>query len=278
MDTILVRYCEIGLKSDPVRRRFEHRLQQNMVNMLVADSVEAVVKRGNARFYVETENLNGAIASLRKVFGIASLSVAEVTSPRLEDICEVAAELSANAIADNTTFAVRARHDDGNQPYTSMDINRAVGQAILDRNSERGVSVNLNDPSTTVYIEVRCNKAFIFSDYIRCHGGLPLGSQGTVVAEVRDDRGVVSAWLMMKRGCRVAVRGDYGADVLRRYDPGLKVLSSDMPDPGRSLGRVLGISVDELDNVDMSGIPKFFPTIGMSDSTVNQLLKEMTAG
>ena len=277
MDTILVRYCEIGLKSDPVRRRFEHRLQQNMVNMLVADSVEAVVRRGNARFYVETEDTDIAIASLKKVFGIASLSVARVTSPLLEDICKVTAELSVDAIADGSTFAVRARHDDGNQPYTSMDINRAVGQAILDRNSRRGISVNLNDPDTTVYIEVRCNKAYIFSDYIRCHGGLPLGSQGTVVAEVHDDRGVVSAWLMMKRGCRVAVRGDYGADVLRRYDPGLKVLSSDMSDPGRSLGRVLGISVDELDNVDMSGIPKFFPTIGMSDSTVNQLLKEITA-
>ena len=55
MDTILVRYCEIGLKSDPVRRRFETILEQNMVSMLAADSVEAVVKRGNARFYVETE-------------------------------------------------------------------------------------------------------------------------------------------------------------------------------------------------------------------------------
>ena len=277
MDTILVRYCEIGLKSDPVRRRFEHRLQQNMVNMLVADSVEAVVRRGNARFYVETEDADVAIASLKKVFGIASLSVAEVTSPRLEDIRKVAAELSVDAITEGNTFAVRSRHDDGNQSYTSMDINRAVGQAILDKNVGRGISVNLSDPDTTIYIEVRCGKAYIFTSYLDCHGGLPLGSQGTVVAEVHDDRGVVSAWLMMKRGCRVAVRGDYGADVLRRYDPGLKVLSSDMSDPGRSLGRVLGISVDELDNVDMSGIPKFFPTIGMSDSTVNQLLKEITA-
>ncbi len=278
MDTILVRYCEIGLKSDPVRRRFEHRLEQNMINMLTADSVEAIVKRGNARFYVETENRDGAVASLRKVFGIASLSVAEVTSPRLEDICEVATELSANAIADNTTFAVRSRHDDGNQSYTSMDINRAVGQAILDKNSGREISVNLNDPDTTIYIEVRCNKAYIFSDYIRCHGGLPLGSQGTVVAEVHDERGVVSAWLMMKRGCRVAVRGEYGADVLRRYEPNLKVLSDDMPDPGRTLGKVMGISVDGLDDVDMSGLPKFFPTIGMTDAQVQGLLTEITAG
>ncbi len=276
MDTILVRYCEIGLKSDPVRRRFEHRLEQNMINMLTADSVEAIVKRGNARFYVETEDVDAAVASLKKVFGIASLSVAEVTSPRLEDICRVATELSVNAIADNATFAVRARHDDGHEKYTSMDINRAVGKAILDRNVGRGISVDLNKPDTTVYIEVRCGRTYIFSDYLDCHGGLPLGSQGTVVAEVHNDRGVVSAWLMMKRGCRVAVRGDYGADVLRRYEPNLKVLSDDMPDPSRTLGRVLGISVDELGSTAPPGsLPLFYPTIGMTDSQVQRLLEEI---
>lgn len=276
MDTILVRYCEIGLKSDPVRRRFENRLQQNMINMLVADSVEAIVRRGNARFYVETGNLEGAIASLKKVFGIASISVARVTSPLLEDICKVAAELSVNAIADDTTFAVRSRHDDEREKYTSMDINRAVGQAILDENARRGIRVDLNNPDTTIYVEVRCGRAYIFSDYVKCNGGLPLGSQGTVVAEVRDDRGIVSAWLMMKRGCRVAVRGDYGADVLRRYDPGLKVLSDDMSDPGRSLGRVLGISVEGLESVALSeSIPLFYPTIGMTDAQIQGLLKEI---
>lgn len=278
MDTILVRYCEIGLKSDPVRRRFEHRLQQNMVNMLVADSVEAVVKRGNARFYVETENLDGAVTSLKKVFGIASLSVAEVISPRLDDICKAAAELSVDAIADNTTFAVRSRHDDGREKYTSMDVNRAVGKAILNRNIGRGISVDLSNPNTTIYIEIRCGRTYIFSDYLDCHGGLPLGSQGMVVAEVHDDRGIVSAWLMMKRGCRVAVRGDYGADVLRRYEPNLKVLSDDVPDPGRTLGRVLGISVNELESVDVTGLPVFFPTVGMTDAQVQGLLAEITAG
>ena len=278
MDTILVRYCEIGLKSDPVRRRFEHRLQQNMVNMLVADSVEAVVRRGNARFYVETEDADVAIASLKKVFGIASLSVAEVTSPRLEDIRKVAAELSVDAIADNTTFAVRSRHDDGREKYTSMDINKAVGEAILDRNVGRGISVDLSDPDTTVYIEVRCGKAYIFTSYLDCHGGLPLGSQGTVVAEVHDDRGIVSAWLMMKRGCRVAVRGDYKADLLRRYEPNLKILSDDMPDPSRTLGRVLGISVDELGSTAPPGsLPLFYPTIGMTDTQVQGLLEEIEA-
>lgn len=279
MSTILVRYSEIGLKSDPVRRRFENILNQNMSAMLVADGVEALVKRGNARFYVECEDSDKAVASLRKVFGIASLSVATVTTPKLDDICEVTAEISKSELKDGMTFAVRARHDDGNQKYTSVDINKAVGSAILDANQGRGIKVNLNEPEKTFYIEVRCNKAYIFSSYIDCHAGLPLGSQGTVLATVDNDRGVVSAWLMMKRGCRVVVRGDYGSDILRKYDPNLKILAEDGKEPQKTLGYVFGTSVADFDTMNQAdfSLPLFFPTIGMTDSKVGDILSEIEA-
>lgn len=275
MDTILIRYSEIGLKSDPVRRRFETRLYQNMVSMLAADGVEAVVKRGNARFYVETEDVPGAVRSLKRVFGVASLSVASVTTPDLDSICSRAAELSMTELKDGSTFAVRSRHDDGREKYTSLDINRAVGAAILEANKGRGITVDLSDPDETVYVEVRNGRAYIFPSYIRCHAGLPLGSQGTVVARVEDDRGLLSAWLMMKRGCRVAVKGGYGSDVLRRYDPKLQVLSEGDREPKRTLGYVLGIDLKGLEAIDQAdwSLPLFFPTIGMTDETVAGLLK-----
>ena len=43
MSLLLVRYCEIGLKSTPVRRRFENILKDNMLTMLAADGVEAII-------------------------------------------------------------------------------------------------------------------------------------------------------------------------------------------------------------------------------------------
>ncbi len=277
MSTILARYSEIGLKSDPVRRRFESMLQRNMVSMLVEDSVEALVTRGNARFYIETEDTDAAIASLRKVFGIASLSVATVVPSDMDSMVAATVELSKSIIRDGESFAIRARRNGENRGFTSMDIERTVGAAVMDANAGRGISVNLTDPDRIVYIEARCGKAYIFPSYIRCHAGLPLGSQGAVVAEVDDDRGLASAWLMMKRGCRVTVRGSHRTDLLMKYDPRLRTLGRDDPDPYKSLGTVLGTTVDTFGDICRydHGLPLFFPTIGMGDDEVEAIVATM---
>ena len=150
-------------------------------------------------------------------------------------------------MADGKTFAVRARRE-GGQKYTSMDIARQVGDAIWDANLDKHPKVNLS---------------------IYAHAGLPLGTQGRVVAYVDDDRGLLSAWLMMKRGCRVYVVGDYGLGVLRQYDPRLKVI-----DPGfrveRNLGYVFGYGLEEAAGFDPASRdrPAFFPTVGMTDAEV----------
>ena len=91
MSVILARYAEIGLKSAPVRRRFENQLRENAVNMLMEDGVEAIVEKQGARLYVEAEDPERAVATLRRVFGIASVSVTETTSSKMEDICALAA-------------------------------------------------------------------------------------------------------------------------------------------------------------------------------------------
>ena len=249
MSVLLVRYSEIGLKSAPVRRRFENQLKDNMLSMLMEDGVEALVTKNGARYYVEATEPDAAVASLRRVFGVGSISVAEeCDSSRMEDICSKAAEYSRSRISAGQSFAVKARRE-GSQGYTSMDVGREAGSAIFIANEDRGVRVDLTDPDVVFYVEVRENRAFVFGEYIRCHAGLPVGSQGKVIAEVGDERGMVAAWLMMKRGCRVIAHGD--ADLialLRRYDPLLKVGDGNP----QALGYVLGTSLDGLDAPSMS--------------------------
>lgn len=277
MSVLLVRYSEIGLKSAPVRRRFENQLKDNMLSMLMEDGVEALVTKNGARYYVEATDPDAAVASLRRVFGVGSISVAEeCDSSRMEDICSKAAEYSRSRISAGQSFAVKARRE-GSQGYTSMDVGREAGSAIFIANEDRGVRVDLTDPDVVFYVEVRENRAFVFGEYIRCHAGLPVGSQGKVIAEVGDERGMVAAWLMMKRGCRVIAHGD--ADLialLRRYDPLLKVGDGNP----QALGYVLGTSLDGLDAVDVSsyGVPVYFPTIGMSDDEVSELAGVIRAG
>ena len=77
MSILLVRYSEIGLKSAPVRRRFENQLKDNMLSMLMEDGVEAFITKSGARYYVEASDIAAAVFSLRRVFGVGSISVAE---------------------------------------------------------------------------------------------------------------------------------------------------------------------------------------------------------
>ena len=271
----MVRYCEIGLKSTPVRRRFENILKDNMLTMLAADGVEAIITYADARYFIETNDIQGCVDSVKKVFGIASLSVAEECSSDMDDICASAADYSVGRISEGQSFAVKARRE-GSHPYTSMDVGREAGSAIFLRNEKLGVKVDLTNPEKVFYIEVRNNKAYIFDSYITCPGGLPLGSQGRVFADISDERGMVSAWMMMKRGCRTMVRGDCGIDILRSYDPTLRSVTDEEIASGsvkEILGMVMGTSLEGLDSVDVSkyDVPVYFPTIGMTDDEVGKL-------
>jgi thiamine biosynthesis protein ThiI len=272
---ILARYSEIGLKSTPVRVKFENRLRDNIMSMLAGDRIEALVTKKDARFYIEAEDIDAAVSSVKRVFGISSLSVAEVCSSDMTDICSTAAEYSKSRLKEGDSFAVKARRE-GNHGYTSVDVGREAGSAIFLANESKGVRVDLTDPDVTFYVEVRNNKAFVFGSYIRCHGGLPIGTQGKVIAEVQNDRDVLSAWLMMKRGCKVIVKGER-QPLLERYDPEIRYGTETSPD---ILGAVRGVSMSEPERLSASdrGVPLYFPTIGMSDEEVCSVLRMIKEG
>ena len=276
---ILVRYCEIGLKSTPVRRRFEGILRENMLTMLANDGIETLITFADARFFIETNDIDGCVNSVKKVFGIASISVAEECTSDMDDICRAAAEYSVGRLEKGQSFAVKARRE-GQHPYTSMDVGREAGSAIFERNEDKGVKVDLTNPEKIFYIEVRNSKAYIFDSYIDCPGGLPLGSQGRVFADISDRRGMVSAWMMMKRGCRTMVHGDCDVDLLQRYDPTLRSLTTEQIEGGNikeMMGMVLGTPLEGLDSVDVSkyDVPVYFPTIGMTDDDVDSLYEQI---
>lgn len=277
MAILLVRYSEIGLKSAPVRKRFENQLKDNILNMLMEDGVEALVSKRGARYYVEATDPDAAVRSVKKVFGVASISVAEVCSSRMEDMCEAAAAYSEGRISEGQSFAVKARRE-GSQGYTSMDVGREVGSAIFLANEDKGVKVDLTDPEVVFFVEVRDNQAYIFQDYVKCHGGLPVGTQGKVIADAAGDRGLVSAWLMMKRGCRILLKDETNMDALKVYDPLMRPVRAF--DDKHVFGYVLGTDIGEIGSVDVSqyDLPVFFPTVGMTDEEVASLAASIREG
>ncbi len=199
---ILCRYGETALKSEHTRRFFEDKMISNINKGLKSRNIEFTIKREPGRLYIKTKQWEEAADILKRVFGLTSVSpIKEFTiKADIEKIVNYAERFAKRFIRKEDTFAVRARRT-GNDAFTSQMIERKVGARIVE---SIGAKVDLTNPDKTLYIEVRQNRAFFFKDKIKCPGGLPLGTQGSVV--VLFSGGIdsaVAAWMMMKRGCRV---------------------------------------------------------------------------
>ena len=92
------------------------------------------------------------------------------------------------------------------------------------------------------------------------------------LAEVENERGLLSALLMMKRGCKVYVKGDYGLDVLREFDPNIKVVDDGIFS-SKYLGISMGLDINQIADFEQGDMPVFFPSIGMTDDEVAEQMK-----
>ncbi|AKA49358.1 hypothetical protein IX51_09865 [uncultured archaeon] len=194
----IVRYSEIGLKGTKARERMEQLLVRNISKGLGELSVEATIKRGFGRIYITGETDSDRAADvLSRTMGVKNYSRAiHSRFTRLEDITSKAVELWADKV-NGKSFAVRARRT-GQHDFSSRDIMRAVGDAVYPYAGR----VNLVNPDVEINVEVRENSAYYFGEYSPGPGGLPLGSEGKLVALVSGGiDSPVAAWSVMKRGC-----------------------------------------------------------------------------
>jgi thiamine biosynthesis protein ThiI len=286
MDLILVRYSEVGLKSRTVRSRFERVLMDNMISALAREGIEALVNCDQGRIYVRTDKarIDDGIKVLQRVFGIASVSPVIETSSDMESIKATAVTYSKEVLADGSTFKIKSRRV-GSHPFTSMDIAVLVGEAVLNANQDRGVKVDIHNPDKEMFVEVRDNQAFVFSEYCDGTGGLPMGSQGKVLVMLEKDTDALAAWLIMKRGCRALAVSDgenEAVRIVRRWDPELKMLP-----PGdlqayckkhKASAIVYGYLVEDEARIKESvglPVPAFYPIIGMDESTIAERMERI---
>ena len=200
----------------------------NMISALAREGIEALVNCDQGRIYVRTDRtrIDEAIKVLQRVFGIASVSPVIETSSDMESIMATAVAYSKEVLVDGSTFKIKSRRV-GTHQFTSMDIAVQVGEAVLYANQDRGVTVDIHDPDKEIFVEVRENQTFIFSEYCDGTGGLPMGSQGKVLVMLEKETDALAAWLIMKRGCRalaVSEGENEAVRIVRRWDPELKVL------------------------------------------------------
>lgn len=199
---VLVRYSELAVKGPATRRRMERLLVDAIEEALRRRGVGYErVERVPGRIVVWGAGAEGARAAAR-VFGVKSASPAVAYRfSSIEDIVEEGARLFSGLVRGRI-FRVRARRS-GRHGFTSKDVERLLGARLLELGA---AGVDLERPEVTVYVEIRDDRAFYYSETVPGPGGLPLGSEEPVLALYSGGfDSTVASWLVMRRGSPVGL-------------------------------------------------------------------------
>ena len=175
---LLVRYAEIHLKGLN-RPYFERALMRAIAEALQPDKV--TVKREQGRIFVfgvPADRLYIAADKLTRVFGIHSVSPTLSCEKDFQKIEEAASALMEKTLSDGQpkTFKVFARRADKSFPMRSSEICAELGHTLLVRFPL--LKVDVHKPALSVGVEIRQERAFVFTEEIPCAGGMPVGCNG----------------------------------------------------------------------------------------------------
>jgi thiamine biosynthesis protein ThiI len=216
---VLIGYGDLGVKSRGVRTRMAERLRDHCAALLAARSLPGTVEREWARLVVRFAADAGsdpdAVArALADAFGAVWTRPAAVCAPTVDAVVAALVAVAHERPRSGGTvgpFAVRANRA-GDHPFGARDLEVAGGRAI---EAATGASVDLDDPAVVYRVDCRDDEAFVSATQYDGPGGLPLGTQGRVVALVSGGiDSPVAAYEAMRRGCEVTPLyvslGDYG--------------------------------------------------------------------
>jgi len=264
---VLIRYSEIGLKSRYVRKKFEEMLISDMRKAFRYYGIKHRVRKTWGRIFVEVDNFEKATEPLKNVFGIVSFSPVIETEADIESIEKVATEYAS--IRNGETFAIRARRT-GSHNFTSQDVAVKVGKAVENATHAR---VDLTNPDREIFIEVRDNKAFIFSEKIKGARGMPYGSQGKIVGIVENEDDMLASWLMMRRGCIVdfACNAEMAEEVEKRMmwrDTDINIIEGEKYEFAENLATKIGAKAIVVGNEEFKKmhLPVFYPLLGFKEA------------
>ena len=203
LHSFLVKYAEIGVKGKN-RYIFEDALMQQIKYALKRFDIEGcTVSRANGRVYVECPedyDYDGVVEALSHVFGISAFCPMERRKERsLEDIKRNAVEYIKNNYEKTAfSFKVDTRRADKGYPLTSMEVDAAVGEAILE--AFPGTRVDVHSPEEVIHVEIR-ETINIYSKVIKGAAGMPLGTNGKAMLLLSGGiDSPVAGYMTAKRG------------------------------------------------------------------------------
>jgi adenylyl- and sulfurtransferase ThiI len=189
---------EIGIKSKPVRSDYERLILKSIKTRMKAAPLQySKIWRIAGRIYVECEDAGVVARSLSRLFGVSSTSAGTSTGTELERIVNFGTKMAKDKFNPGT-FAIRCRRV-GEHSYSSQDVCRALGNAIL--STGMPLTVDLEKPDQVLNVEIRDDMAITYSGHYRGPDGFPLGAQGPVVGVMDGSpESLLACWSIMKRG------------------------------------------------------------------------------
>ncbi|RLQ23525.1 tRNA 4-thiouridine(8) synthase ThiI [Seongchinamella sediminis] len=198
-------FSEIAIKSKPVRRRLVAQLHENLKSVLREFDPDIQVQKAWDKLLVETAledpaQVQRMVEAMRNTAGITYvLEVVECPLPALDDIVDRVLPIYGPRLPGKT-FAVRCKRT-GNHDFTSVDVERTVGAALLAQTGAAGVK--LKHPDVQVELEISKKTMFVIGRRHRGLGGYPVGSVDPVLSLISGGfDSPVASYLTMKRGMR----------------------------------------------------------------------------
>ena len=177
--SFLIKYAEIGTKGKN-RFLFEDALIKQIKHALRPVEGKFIISKESGRIYMDAQgeyDYDEVIAALKRVFGIAWICpMFQIEKTDFEEIKKEVASYVDQVYEDkNFTFKVDAKRVDKKYPVSSEQMNRDLGEVILDTFPE--TKVDVHHPDVLLKVEVR-KLVNIYSVMIPGPGGMPVGTNG----------------------------------------------------------------------------------------------------
>lgn len=194
---IIIHYSELALKKGN-RDYFENRLLRN-INETMDGLGLPRARRISGRMLLDVPSdadIDGVKDRLSRVFGIAYFGEGRRVGWDLEAITETAWNLIR--AEPFRSFRIDTRRPDKRFPMNSVELNRHVGAAVVERS---GARVDLSRAERPCWIELVEGQALVSVERIPGAGGLPSHTGGRVAVLLSGGiDSPVAAWRMMRRG------------------------------------------------------------------------------
>ena len=203
--SFLIKNAEIGTKGKN-RYLFEDALIHQIRNALKKVEGKFLASKESGRIYVQAQSsydYDDVVEALRRVFGIAWICpVLQREDKDYESIKKTVLEYMDEVYPDKDyTFKVESRRADKEYPIHSEQINRDLGEAILQRFPQARVDVHR--PDVLLRVEIR-KVVNIYSQMIPGPGGMPVGTNGKAMLLLSGGiDSPVAGYMIAKRGVKI---------------------------------------------------------------------------